>query len=133
VVTLDSKPELEEIVKVIKENAKRRLENLDGPVSNEEYKRAIEALAVEIFADTGRKCNMRVDADSVYEFEFRETLDDTVVKGYSYTDRHPISCEVEAGRHTLVLEIEGVEVTVAKELKARFIRTVEDWRVGERR
>jgi hypothetical protein len=131
VVTWDPGYELEEIVKVINENARRRLEDLEEPVSDEEYRRSIDTLASEIYADTGRKCDMRVDADSIYEFEFKETLDDTVVEGYSYTDRHPIKCELQGGEQTLFLEIEGVEVAVTKEHTARSIRAVEDWRVGE--
>jgi len=102
------------------------------PVVDEEYKSEISGLALDIYAETDRKCNMRETPDSVYEFEFKEYFDDTVAEGFTYTDRHPVKCEIQGEEITLFLEIEGVEVVVTKEHTSRFIRVVEDWSVKER-
>jgi hypothetical protein len=126
---LDLGSEISKMIEEIRKLADMRLKHLMRPTSDDEYKSEISGLALDIWSETGRKCDMRESPDSVYEFEFRETMDDVVVEGYSFTDRHPIKCELQGEAMTLFLEIEGVEVSVTKEHTVRSIRAVEDWNV----
>jgi hypothetical protein len=131
VTGLELAEELEMVRSKIEECAERYFETLKIPLTDSEYREALNYLSTTIAIATRRACEMHFDEYAEYELEAKTSVGSTDIEAYSFMERYPIFCELSLGEQKLALEVKGVHVAVVLGREPRSIKTIEEWKVYE--